>query len=710
MGGNGGMSQPDGGLSAAAGPRPGWPTTPPEPDPLDESDPREVGPYRLVAVLGAGELGRVYLGRTLAGAAVAVKVVGRRYAADPVFRTRLEQEVATARRVQGLFTAPVVDADLQAARPWLATAYVPGPTLLQAVTEHGPLSADVAIGLVAGVAEALQSIHAAGALHRDLKPSNILLSADGPKVVDFGIARASDVTGSGSGTIAYLAPEYITGQIVTEAADVFALGAVAVFAATGRSAFGGEEHDVTSRVVHEDPDLDGCPEPLRAIAAACLAKDPGHRPGPAEIGRRCRDALTGNSDSGRPATPAPPALLPAAPAEPPGVPAAAGPAVPPPPPVPQYVPNQYGPNQYGPNQYGPNQYGQTPYAPTMSEDRRLSRRGMLIAAAGLVGVAGLVGAVAALQPDSDTASDTGSPSEPNRPPRAIGPYRLAATLQDSGRGTAGVNKPAFSPDGRVLATMIGEEVQLWDVDSRKQLAVLTGHEEYIYTLAFSPDGRLLATGSEDRTVRLWDVAGRKTRTILTGHRGRVTDVAFSPNGHLLATAADQEETARLWDVASGRQRTALTGHGGSVENVAFHPNGRLLASATLDGVLLWSLPSGRRRAVLTGHSGSVYDVAFSPDGSVLATADSGRAGGQVIFWDIAAIGQQNAVLTGFEDAVNAVAFSPDGKPPPPPATSWRCGTWPAAGNAPPSRPTTTGSMTWPLARPGCWHPVVRTPW
>ncbi|GDY57762.1 hypothetical protein SVIO_083850 [Streptomyces violaceusniger] len=162
-------------------------------------------------------MGRVYLGRTPAGSAVAVKVVHREYAGDASFRKRFQQEVAAARRVQGLYTVPVVDADLRAEEPWLATAYVPGPSLQYAVAESGPLSADAALGLIARVAEALQSIHAADVIHRDLKPSNIILTAEGPKVIDFGIARAADVTavtatGMRTGTPAYMAPEYIRGR------------------------------------------------------------------------------------------------------------------------------------------------------------------------------------------------------------------------------------------------------------------------------------------------------------------------------------------------------------------------------------------------------------------------------------------------------------------------------------------------------------------
>ncbi|MFK4182772.1 serine/threonine-protein kinase [Streptomyces sparsogenes] len=265
------------------GGQPQWPTTPPPHRPLGAGDPSAAGPYRLEAVLRAGGMGRVYLGRTPAGSAVAVKVVHREYASDRAFRKRFEQEVAAARRVQGLYTVPVVDADLRADEPWLATAYVPGPSLHDAVAEGGPLPVDAAVGLIARVAEALQSIHAVDVIHRDLKPSNIILTAEGPKVIDFGIARAADVTsvtGTGmlTGTPAYMAPEYIRGQAVTEAVDVFALGVVACFAATGRPAFGGgSHHAVTYRILEQAPDLDDCPEPVRTVVS-----------GPSSAPRRAR--------------------------------------------------------------------------------------------------------------------------------------------------------------------------------------------------------------------------------------------------------------------------------------------------------------------------------------------------------------------------------------------------------------------------------------
>jgi len=239
-------------------------------------------------------MGRVYLALTPAGRPVALKVVRPDLGGDAEFRRRFRQEVDAARRVHGMYTAQVLDAGPDASPPWLVTAYVPGPSLQQAVAEHGPMPEQTVFVLLAGVAEALAAIHAAGIVHRDLKPSNVLLAPDGPRVIDFGIARAADstmLTGTGMvvGSPPFMAPEQVMGQAVTPAADLFALGSVAVFAATGRSAFGdGADMGILYRVMHEEPDLGECPPRLREVVGRCLAKDPAARLSPAEIIAACR--------------------------------------------------------------------------------------------------------------------------------------------------------------------------------------------------------------------------------------------------------------------------------------------------------------------------------------------------------------------------------------------------------------------------------------
>ena len=269
-------------------------------EPLTSDDPAEIGGFRLRARLGAGGMGRVYLASTPGGRRVALKVVRPELGDDADFRSRFRQEIEAAQRVRGLYTAELLSADPTATPPWLVTAYVPGPSLQQAVAEHGPMPPETVILLMAGVAEALQAIHAAGVVHRDLKPSNVLLAPDGPRVIDFGIARAAEATnltqsGVAVGSPQFMAPEQIRGPAITPAIDVFALGAVAAFAVGGRAPFGeGHVAALMHRVLNEPPNLTGCSGPLRTLIEHCLAKDAPDRPSPAEIIESCRAQAAGN--------------------------------------------------------------------------------------------------------------------------------------------------------------------------------------------------------------------------------------------------------------------------------------------------------------------------------------------------------------------------------------------------------------------------------
>ncbi|MFI7410983.1 PQQ-binding-like beta-propeller repeat protein [Streptomyces sp. NPDC049627] len=258
---------------------------------LQPDDPRELGSYRLLRRLGAGGMGRVYLARSPGGRTVAVKVVRPDLAADADFRERFRHEVEIAKAVSGRFTAPVVDADPDAALPWLATSYVLGPDLTDVVAAHGALPEHTVRALAAGLAAALQEVHAAGLIHRDLKPSNVLLAADGPRVIDFGIARAVDgnrmtQTGVVVGSPGYMPPEQALGQDVGPAGDVFSLGAVLAFAARGRNAFGEgavSHAALLYQVVHGEADLTDVPPSLLGLIRACLLKDPAQRPAPDRI-------------------------------------------------------------------------------------------------------------------------------------------------------------------------------------------------------------------------------------------------------------------------------------------------------------------------------------------------------------------------------------------------------------------------------------------
>ncbi|MFD5100895.1 serine/threonine-protein kinase [Streptomyces albidochromogenes] len=278
---------------------------------LGPADPQQIGAYRLLARLGAGGMGQVYLARSGRGRTVAVKLVRRELAEQEEFRARFRQEVAAARRVGGRWTAPVLDADTEAAVPWVATGYVAGPDLHTVVSGDGPLPERSVHILGAGLAQALRDIHAAGLIHRDLKPSNVLITIDGPRVIDFGIARALETvtdaaaltrTGALVGSPGFMAPEQVRGERITAACDVFCLGSVLAYAATGRLPFGTSDsgvHALMYRIATESPTLDGIPEGLQDLIGSCLRKDPAARPSLDDLLEQTR-----GGDSGDPWLPA----------------------------------------------------------------------------------------------------------------------------------------------------------------------------------------------------------------------------------------------------------------------------------------------------------------------------------------------------------------------------------------------------------------------
>ncbi|WP_254705698.1 serine/threonine-protein kinase [Streptomyces vilmorinianum] len=267
--------------------------------PLDPLDPRETAGYRLLARLGEGGMGTVYLSHTRGGQPVAFKVVRREYGQDPDFRRRFEQEVRAARRVQGYHLVPVVDHDTAGALPWIASAFVPGLSLADALTTYGPLPLPAVFQLAGCTARALGSIHAADVVHRDLKPANILLGSTGPYVIDFGIAQAADATqltrsGGVIGTPQYMSPEHALGEPVTAATDVFSLGLIAAVAATGRHPYGeGGATALGVRIANTErmpPDLSGYPAPLRTLLERCLTADPAARITTDELAELCERA------------------------------------------------------------------------------------------------------------------------------------------------------------------------------------------------------------------------------------------------------------------------------------------------------------------------------------------------------------------------------------------------------------------------------------
>jgi serine/threonine protein kinase len=251
---------------------------------LQPGDPQLIGPFRLRGVLGTGGMGRVFLGASADGELAAVKVVHAGLAADPAFRARFQREVEVARQVSGPYTVPVIDADAGAPMPWLATGYVAGPSLEEAVADEGPMAPEVVLEMAARLAEGLAAIHAVGVVHRDLKPSNILLASDGPRLIDFGVSRAFGTTtltetGQMVGSPGFMSPEQTEGLPAGPPSDIFSLGAVLAFAATGQGPFGpGSTVALIYRVIHRPADLSQVPAEVRGLVERCLIKDPALRP------------------------------------------------------------------------------------------------------------------------------------------------------------------------------------------------------------------------------------------------------------------------------------------------------------------------------------------------------------------------------------------------------------------------------------------------
>ncbi|MDX3572519.1 serine/threonine-protein kinase [Streptomyces sp. ID05-47C] len=400
-------------------------------DVLSDRDPTRIGTHTLLARLGAGGMGQVYLGRSPGGRLVALKVIREEITDHPEALARFRREVETVRAVRSAYTANLIDAGLDAAPYWLATEYVPGPTLGNAVATRGPMPAETCRALLAALAEGLAAVHSHGVTHRDLKPQNVILAAQGPQLIDFGIARGTAQTalteaGFAPGTPGYTAPEVLLRNQVGPAADVFALGATLAHAATGRPPFGhGEPAGVSYRAVHEAIDLGGVEPALAALAEACVAKDPAARPGLAEVIARCqvRTALVedtfygGLAALGEPVPPTPTAS--ATHPAPRAVPAA---------PVqasldPHALPTASASNGYG---YTPTQVAQP------AGDTRRNRRPWLVAgAAGLIVGVGAA-AVLTLLPGPDKGKDASG-----------GPGTTSAAATTAGSDETVLQPPAY---------------------------------------------------------------------------------------------------------------------------------------------------------------------------------------------------------------------------------------------------------------------------
>ncbi|OIV38036.1 hypothetical protein BIV57_07935 [Mangrovactinospora gilvigrisea] len=575
-----------------------------------------MGSYRTLRLLGEGGMGRVYLARSPGGRTVAVKVIRPELAGDGDFRARFAREVETAWTVSGTYTAPVVDADVEAAVPWLATAYVLGPSLEDAIAAHGPLPEESLRALGSGLAEALTEIHAAGLIHRDLKPSNVLLDVAGPRVIDFGIARAVDGdgytrTGLVVGSPGFMSPEQAQGERVGVASDVFSLGAVLVYAATGNGPFRGPSSAAQLyKVVHEDPDLGGVPASLLPVIRACLAKDPAKRPAPSQLaGPDGAAALLSESGGWLPAPVASAIVAHAA-----GVMRLDAPPAAPPPPA--TIP----PAQAS--------------GPAARPRSAASRRALLtaaIAGGGLVAVGG-GGAWA-------YAATAPKPKPKPKPPRKPGQAPLATWRKTM----IPVGGPFTVHGGVLVAPLSGDSStslgaydiahgrQLWTSSSQIEGAnppwVLRGVVPAITNTGDLVDALGaydLTSGHERGTYR--PAGNYSVKRVLAADARLVycalgkDDLGKSPE---LITAVDPLTGRVAWSVPSGPDRTtSIAEAGGTIvgdalvyrlEDAELY---RLWARSTKDGSLLWSR---------TRHSAGSVD-ALVPAGGRLVTVESAGAG------------------------------------------------------------------------------------
>jgi serine/threonine protein kinase/outer membrane protein assembly factor BamB len=643
---------------------------------LTAADPRTVGEFRLRARLGAGGMGRVFLATSLGGRIVAVKVIHTELASDQEFVRRFRAEVDAAKRVSGMYTAPVVAAGVDDRPPWLATAFVPGPALDRVVARHGPLPVPALWRLASGLAEALRAIHSAGLIHRDLKPANVLLASDGPRVIDFGISRAASdsntrltATGSIIGTPSFMSPEQVEGRDTGPASDVFSLGSVLAFAASGTSPFSGGPNvssaSVLYRVVHGEPDLAKVPGDIRGLIEGCLAKDPALRPGLGQVAAICAAAadhlrlspaafwppdvarviseqaagLTAQIDAlqegpGYPGGPA--EALQDVPGWRSGMPTGPSQLGPPMTTQPPSQPSHWGPNGYPsfppggppPGMTGPGGPPTPAYQLARPEYRGTSRRGLIIGAVA-VGVAAAGGGAAWLNSQSKTGTPTGSAGASPPGPGATGTFsaggkgtRKTATWQfTTGNAVAAVPTVTDgvvyveSKDGKVYAVNATTGKQVW------ASPVGSG------TVAPEVVGNVLCTAAQNGDFTALDTADGTVAWQVKGKAVAMTQRTWAADGSTVVLFS-YTEGMQAYDAATGNLKgkpgppnlyvTNITAAGGVL--YALDVQGGLHAIRLAGNAQLWQLAVGTTDdqalslAVSNGHvyvgtkSGTLHSV------------------------------------------------------------------------------------------------------
>ncbi|EHM23855.1 MULTISPECIES: WD40 repeat domain-containing serine/threonine protein kinase [Streptomyces] len=620
-------------------------------DALRPDDPQWVGPYRLDGRLGEGGMGSVFLGTSPGGRKVAVKLIRRELSEAPQFRERFAREVDAARRVGGFHTAQVVDADPGAAAPWLVTAYIPGPTLHEVVAEGGPLDATAVLRLGAGLAEGLAAIHKCGLVHRDLKPGNVIIADDGPRVIDFGIARAVDAssltaTGTVIGTYSFMSPEQIRADRAGAASDVFSLGSVLAFAATGRGPFDAPTLiEIVQRILDEPPALDGIDDDaLRELLAACMAKAPEARPAVDELPRRFATGAAaggaGNAEA-RPVAAGP--VDPRVPMSPAVVPAAV------PSPQATHPPTVVAAPSTPPPGFGP--ASTTDGAGDSPRPGRLSRRTLLFGGLGTAAAAAAVG-VPILLRDNDKAdgpSEAGDKSGPA--PGASKPAEPEEVIHLEGLEAAQVL--AFSENGRKLYGADPDTIWRWNPSTGAGDPVHIGARMFRQAAVFSRDLALLVRAEENK-VRIWDTTTGKTVHTFTlpaekgnTQAGWPLDLAISADGRRLAASTGWD--LHLWELPSGKHTAVTLSEPGGP--VAFRGDGGMLVSGW--NSLETLTPAGRSTGAVK-DSNNADVVVFSPDGSLLAF---GKGDGHIVLWNT----ETRSEVTRMKGWATALAFHPEGR-------------------------------------------------